>query len=170
MPEMYNIYTYTYIYIYLFIILCIVCCVFIILSTFLAFIAFGKDKAPTDTPTDAREDEKKEPTHESDDEDKDKTSNGSTQEKDALANANGDTTDKHIIVDSVDNETGNETETETEVETTPQPGETSSNKDENADMDTNGTDEERAQLIESFLELKEPQLNWKMVEFFAKTS
>ncbi|ETO15051.1 hypothetical protein RFI_22313, partial [Reticulomyxa filosa] len=130
-----------------------------------------KDKAPTNTPTDPRDDDKKEePAHES--EDKHKKDNDSTQDKkDIATNANGDKEDKHVTADSLDSGTGNELETETEAEIEPtSPGETGSSKSESTDVDTNGTDEERAQLIESFLELKEPQINWKMVEFFAKTS
>ncbi|ETO30201.1 hypothetical protein RFI_06922, partial [Reticulomyxa filosa] len=33
-----------------------------------------------------------------------------------------------------------------------------------------GTDAEKVQLLESFLELKEPHVNWKMIEFFSKES
>ncbi|ETO01043.1 hypothetical protein RFI_36395, partial [Reticulomyxa filosa] len=38
------------------------------------------------------------------------------------------------------------------------------------DEDDDGTDEERAQLLESFLELKDPQINWKMIEYLSKNS
>ncbi|ETO22479.1 hypothetical protein RFI_14720 [Reticulomyxa filosa] len=44
-----------------------------------------------------------------------------------------------------------------------------SNED-NEEDDEDGTDSERMQLLESFLELNEPQINWKMIEYLSKDS